>query len=104
MQDSSELRSLFLLGRLEGVSFLLLLGIAMPLKYVAGYPEAVRWVGWAHGLLFVLFVGALARAWGTEGWTLRRLAWGLVASVLPAGTFVFEHRVRQRTAPPAIDA
>ena len=40
-------------GLAEGVSFLLLLGVAMPLKYAAGYPQAVRIVGWVHGLFFM---------------------------------------------------
>ena len=39
----------------EGISYLLLLFVAMPLKYMAGLPSAVRIVGMAHGVLFVLF-------------------------------------------------
>ena len=44
----------------EGVSYLLLLGVAMPLKYLADMPMAVKIVGWAHGLLFMLLLMMLA--------------------------------------------
>ena len=40
----------------EGISFLVLLGIAMPLKYILDVPEAVKVVGWIHGALFVTFI------------------------------------------------
>src|SRR5438552_3773981 len=50
------LRRLRLVGYTEGVSFLVLLGIAMPLKYFAGMPLAVTIVGAIHGLLWILYV------------------------------------------------
>jgi integral membrane protein len=50
----SALGRLRIVAFLEGVSYLVLLGIAMPLKYIAGIPQAVRVVGMAHGVLFVL--------------------------------------------------
>ena len=48
------------IGMLEGVSFLVLLGVAMPLKYLAGMPAAVKIVGWVHGILFVALCWTLA--------------------------------------------
>lgn len=93
---SEPLRRLFWMGRLEGVSFLLLLGVAMPLKYLADMPQFVTWVGWAHGLLFVGFLAALGSAHRHAGWPWLTLVGGLAASVLPFGTFVFEARVRKR--------
>ena len=48
-------------GWIEGVSFLVLLGVAMPLKYFAGMPRAVTYFGWIHGVLFVLLCWALWR-------------------------------------------
>eukprot|EP01031_Cornospumella_fuschlensis_P007196 gene7196-8921_t len=59
---------------MEGVSFLLLLGIAMPLKYFAGLPAAVKYVGWAHGLLFILLGGGLVWALMTTTWPMKRAA------------------------------
>ena len=80
------------IARLEGISFLLLLGIAMPLKYLAGIPEAVRIVGMAHGLLFLIYIltanyVAMELKWTKKVWLL-----SYVAAVVPLGTFIFERR------------
>ena len=53
---SSTLGRFRLVAIMEGVSFLVLLGIAMPLKYFADMPLAVKYIGWLHGLLFVLYM------------------------------------------------
>lgn len=87
-------------GYAEGVSFLLLLGVAMPLKYLAGRPEAVTVVGAAHGGLWVAYLAVLGQAWMVDRWPFSRLFAGVVASVLPFGPFVFERRLA-RTAPEA---
>lgn len=74
----------------EGISFLVLLFIAMPLKYLASIPIAVTIVGGLHGLLFVAFI---VLAWETRNEYKRNWAWlgkGFVASILPFGTFVME--------------
>ena len=78
----------------EGVSFLVLLGIAMPLKYVWGYPLAVKLVGWAHGVLFILFCFALAQAMRHARWPLTRATGLLVAALLPFGPFVVDRGLR----------
>ncbi|HEX2190157.1 MAG TPA: DUF3817 domain-containing protein [Longimicrobiaceae bacterium] len=90
-------------GVLEGLSFLLLLGVAMPLKYLAGRPEMVSVVGAAHGALFLLYLAALAQAALALRWPLGRVLGGVVASVLPFGPFVFDARLRryEREEPPA---
>ena len=64
-----ELKQFRWVAFLEGLSFVLLLFVAMPLKYWAGLPLAVRIVGMVHGLLFVLFIGALFSAppWSASG-------------------------------------
>jgi integral membrane protein len=80
---------------LEGISFLVLLGIAMPLKYGAGMPLAVTIVGWAHGALFVLYVVAVARAGLLRRWPAARWIVNLVASIVPAGPFFLEGRLRR---------
>lgn len=78
------------IGRLEGSSFLILVLIAMPLKYFFGHPEAVRFVGMAHGFLFLVYI-LLANFAATElKWTKRVWFLSYVASVLPLGTFIFE--------------
>lgn len=76
-----------LIGFLEGVSFLLLLGIAMPLKYVWGDPQAVRVVGMAHGVLFLAYLAATLQATLEYEWTWKRAALVAAASLVPFGTF-----------------
>lgn len=84
---------------IEGVSFLLLLGIAMPLKYFADLPMLVTIVGWIHGVLFVLYIAAVAHVTLTDGWSLKRVAGALIASLLPFGPFVFDARLRREQRP-----
>jgi integral membrane protein len=90
-------RSLFkYTGWLEGLSYILLLGVAMPIKYVWGDPSWVRVVGMAHGLLFVLYVGMAFVLYDRENWSIKKLAYAMVASVLPFGPFVFDAKVLDR--------
>jgi integral membrane protein len=90
---STTLGRLRFIGWWEGVSFLVLLLIAMPLKYMAGWPDAVRVVGMAHGILFVLYVLAAIQAAVDHSWPLKRTALVLAASVLPAGPFIVDAKV-----------
>lgn len=87
------------IGWWEGISFLVLLGIAMPLKYLAGEPAAVRVVGMAHGVLFLLYLLAALQAAIEYSWTWKRTALVMLASVLPAGPFIVEAKLL-RTAEP----
>ena len=80
---------------LEGVSFLVLLGIAMPLKYLAGKPERVSVVGAAHGLLFLLFVAAVLQAAVANRWTLPRVIGALASAVVPFGPFILDAHLRR---------
>ena len=81
-----------LIGLLEGSSFLILLGVAMPLKYAAGLPMAVKYVGWAHGALFLLFLLALAQAAAKTDWGFKKIAGAFIASLIPLGTFVMDRQ------------
>lgn len=90
-----SLKRLRVIGWLEGASFLVLLGIAMPLKYLAGMPEMVRFVGWTHGLLFILFTAAVAHTSLTLQWPFTRIAAAWVAGLMPFGTFVLDSRLRK---------
>ena len=78
----------------EAISFLALLFVAMPLKYFAGLPLAVKIVGLAHGLLFLLLCFALARVMRMAQWPLARGALIFVAALLPFGPFVVDRRMR----------
>ncbi|MCH4247054.1 MAG: DUF3817 domain-containing protein [Acinetobacter populi] len=84
-----------MVGTLEGISFLVLLLIAMPMKYIWGNPLAVKYVGMAHGVLFLLFVGMLLFLCIKKQWSLRIFILGLIAAILPFGPFVFDHKLKQ---------
>lgn len=78
----------------EAVSFLVLLGIAMPLKYLAGLPLAVKIVGWAHGVLFVWLLVALILVKLRARWSLREAGVVLFAALLPFGPFFIDRRLK----------
>ncbi len=80
------------LGRLRIVAFLegcsyLLLGFTMILKYKFSMPQPNYIVGLAHGILFVLYVGLLIQVSWIHRWTLLKMFWAFVASLIPFGTF-----------------
>lgn len=95
----TALGRLRVVGWWEGISFLVLLGIAMPLKYFLGQPEYVRVVGMAHGVLFLLYLLATLNAALVQRWNWRRAGLVAVASVLPAGPFVMEARLLRGEKP-----
>lgn len=84
-----------LIGLIEGLSFLVLVGIAMPKKYIWGDPTWVKMVGQTHGLLWVLFCFALFDAKDKEGWSLKQALIPFVASMLPFGPFLVDKRIKE---------
>ena len=78
----------------EAVSYLLLLGIAMPLKYAAGMPKAVSIVGAIHGALFIILCVALLRVMLGAQWPWTRAALVLAASFVPLVPFWLDRRMR----------
>lgn len=79
----------------EGVSFLILLGIAMPLKYFANFPQAVKYVGWAHGVLFVAFIYFMFEVFTAFKKTFLWLIKAFAASLLPFGTFILDKELKK---------
>jgi integral membrane protein len=92
---STSIGRLRVAGLLEGLSFLVLTGIAMPLKYIADRPGAVEVVGWIHGALFVIFCAALFQATRAHRWSVGRAGVVLLAALLPFGPFVIDGRLRR---------
>ncbi|XXF75679.1 DUF3817 domain-containing protein [Myxococcaceae bacterium GXIMD 01537] len=82
----------------EGLSFLVLLLIAMPLKYVLAMPQMVRVVGMAHGVLFIAYLYTLLMAALEYRWGMKRVALAFIASLVPGGTFWLDAQLR-REAP-----
>jgi integral membrane protein len=97
MQGYSR-RTFEVVAWLEGLSYLVLLAVAMPLKYFAGVPLATRVAGLIHGLAFVAYAVVVIDALATRQWSRRTAGLGLLAGILPAGTFVFVGHVRRRLA------
>ena len=87
-----------LTGFIEGISFLLLLGVAMPLKYYWGMPIYVKIVGMAHGILFILYCLQLYLTMRHHKWSLGYAAYLFVAALIPFGTFYTDRRLRQLAA------
>ncbi len=92
---NKKLSLLRIAGITEGISFLVLLCIAMPLKYFFNQPMAVTVVGWMHGILFVVF---LSLAWEVKSDRNKKMKWfaiAFAAALLPAGTFFFDKKLKQ---------
>ncbi len=91
-------RALRHLAIVEGVSTLILFGIAMPLKYFAGMPLAVRIVGSIHGALFVALVVMLLLAIRKVPISLKLAAAGIAAAVIPGGPFLLDRHLARLDA------
>ena len=94
MMNQSFLWKLRLAGVIEGISTLILFGIAMPLKYLADMPIAVTIVGSLHGALFLGLVGmALWAIWRVPiPWRLALLV--MIAAIFPFGPFIVDRRLK----------
>ncbi|XVJ67360.1 MAG: DUF3817 domain-containing protein [Lacibacter sp.] len=96
--NTKAIRLLRKTGIAEGISFLVLLLIAMPLKYIWDWPLAVKYVGWAHGLLFVSYVALAYYAKENYKWPLSKFIKSFIAAWLPLGTFVFDKELKKEEA------
>ena len=92
---SSSIGRLRAIGIIEGLSYLLLVGVAMPMKYMMGQPEMVTMVGRAHGMLFLVFCLALFQTFMACDWSLKRAAVIFAAAVLPFGPFVVDGSLKR---------
>jgi integral membrane protein len=89
------LQQLRLIGNIEGVSYLFLLIIAMPVKYCMDYPELVKYTGWVHGVLFIAFTIAAVRAKYLYKFSFLWFIWAMTASIIPLGTFVLDRQLKK---------
>lgn len=83
-----------LIAILEGISYIVLLGVAMPLKYVWDMPMMTKWTGWAHGVLFIAYCVLGLHAAIVQKWGLIKSAVAFFASLVPFGTFVLDVKLR----------
>ena len=91
-----QIRFLRITGIVEGISFLVLLLIAMPMKYYMGIPMAVKVVGWLHGVLFIMYIIAVFSSIRLMKWNVVSVMVALAASLLPLGTFFLDKGWRRR--------
>ena len=82
----------------EGISFLVLLFVAMPLKYVMQIAEPVKYVGWAHGVLFVLYGVLLLQVFIVVKWSFIKTLVAFLVSFIPFGTFWLDARINKELA------
>ena len=87
-----SLKAFRLISIFEGLSFLILLGIAMPLKYLFDIPEAVQTVGMAHGILFILYIFGAFFMKQKLNWSFQTLLIVILCSVLPFGPFYADRK------------
>lgn len=83
----TEIGRLRIIAFAEGVSFLLILFITMPLKYLMDMPEPNKVIGMAHGVLFIAYIFAVTLAKASFGWDNKTTFLSLLASIVPFGTF-----------------
>ncbi|MES2455357.1 MAG: DUF3817 domain-containing protein [Bacteroidota bacterium] len=79
----------------EGLSYILLVFVAMPLKYWAGLPLAVKYTGWAHGVLFMLYIVLLIMAWLEYKWNFKRVLLFGLASLVPFAPFWVDKKLKE---------
>ena len=77
---------------LEGISYLALFAVTMPLKYLAGLPMPNKYVGYAHGVLFITYIILAVVLWMEKKWSIKKGIILLVASLLPFATFYVEKK------------
>lgn len=89
------IKTLRIIGLLEGLSFLLLLFVAMPMKYMMGNPILVKYVGMGHGVLFIAFLVVLFIVCEKQKWSLKVFIMGLIAAILPFAPFIFDRKLKK---------
>ena len=90
-----EIQLLRKLGFAEGFSFIILLFIAMPLKYFYDLPLAVKYTGWAHGLLFVAYVTNAYYVKEIRKQSYVKFIYAFVAALVPFGTFIYDRQLKK---------
>lgn len=99
MEDKKLQNTFLRIAFAEGVSYLILLLIAMPLKYFAAMPAPVRIVGMAHGVLFIAFCILLAMSTLKYKWSAKIAIIGFLLSFVPFGTFYLERLLKKQNQP-----
>ena len=94
----SELKKFKIINKVEGISFLILLFIAMPMKYSFGIPMATKVVGMLHGLLVFAFIYQIIEAKKEAGFTGKETALYTILSLIPFGSFYTDKQLAKKMA------
>ena len=86
------LKTFRVISLLEALSFVILLLVAMPIKYILGNPELVRIVGMAHGILFVLYIIGALLFKNKLNWSNQILGIVILCSIIPLGPFYVDQK------------
>ena len=86
------IKILRVISYLEGISYVLLLFIAVPIKYYANDPSLVKLLGMPHGLLFVAFVIVSLMNSKKYDWSFVKTVFVLISSIIPFGTFYVDYK------------
>ena len=99
---NSNIARLRLIGFLEGISLLVLIGIAVPAKHMYGNPVLVKAIGPVHGVLFLLFVFNTLSVGVEYQWKFKTTTWKvLLACMVPFGTFYIDKKILSKMEPSA---
>lgn len=77
---------------LEGVSYLLLLFVATPIKYLQGNDQYVKWLGMPHGILFMLYIVLAIVIRKEMNWNGKNFTIVLLCAIIPFGTFYVDKK------------
>ena len=88
----------------EGISYLLLFALSMPLKYWAGIREPNIYIGYLHGFLFIAYLLVGIVVWKERNWSFKKLGAIILASLLPFGTFYLERHWLSKLSPAAANS
>ena len=80
---------------LEGLSYITLLFVAVPIKYTSNNPSYVKMLGMPHGLLFIAYIILALVLVFYNNWVKKNLLGVLAASVIPFGTFVVDYKLKK---------
>jgi integral membrane protein len=91
MKTNTLLGQFRIIAFLEGVSYLLLFGVGMPLKYWMDIPQPNYIIGLLHGFLFICYIAWLLVIWIKLKWSFIEIFLSFIASLLPFGTFIADY-------------
>ena len=92
----SYIKRLRIIGYIEGILYILLMFVAMPLKYLADAPQMVSWTGWVHGVLFVIYCLVLLQVMIVKSWNIWTASIPFIAALVPFGPFFIDSWIRKK--------